>query len=263
PPPALLECRAGLLWPNTSTHKYDLLFHRPLNHAKLSSMLVPQSTLYQRPVYHGSRKRRRPSCSDPSPHADAAHHSSKKQRLSHPDFPPTRFWENLSKQHLTKNALRAIDGVEGARPLNSSLRRSQRLAARRPSESTSNQQPVQAFLRYSSPTSLGEIKRFASHGGLDLRDLRGCRFTRSKYKMSSRESSLGRRKRGSQSPVKSSRIPNTTITKSTGPYDPSPEATSIITLALLILRGYVRPLLGGRCPRFQGGISHGNSNADY
>ncbi|KND89151.1 hypothetical protein TOPH_06088, partial [Tolypocladium ophioglossoides CBS 100239] len=93
----------------------------------------------------------------------------------------------------------------------------------------------QAFLRYCSPTSLGEIKRFASHGGPDLRDLRGVsmrscsrsiiadhsqhRFTRSKYKMSLRESSLGRRKRGSQSPVKSSGTPNTTTTKSTGPYD--------------------------------------------
>ncbi|KAH7116617.1 hypothetical protein B0J13DRAFT_653126 [Dactylonectria estremocensis] len=39
------------------------------------------------------------------------------------------------------------------------------------------------------------------------------------YGMSSSKSSLGRRKRGSQSPSKSGTIANTTTTKSTGPYD--------------------------------------------
>ncbi|KND86604.1 hypothetical protein TOPH_08723, partial [Tolypocladium ophioglossoides CBS 100239] len=80
-------------------------------------------------------------------------------------------------------------------------------------------QPAESFLRSCSPTSSRRIRRFALHGGPDLRDLRGYRFTGPKHKMSSRESSLGRRKRGSQSPVKSSGTPNTTTTKSTGPYD--------------------------------------------
>lgn len=135
-------------------------------------MHMSPSTPYDRPIDRGSRKRLRPSCSHSSRHADAAHQPSKKRRLSHPELPPWRFWENLSKQHVTKNALRALDST-GDRPLNSTLRRSQRLAARRVSESTSDQQRAEDFLRSCSSTSLRRIRRFASHGGPDLRNLRG------------------------------------------------------------------------------------------
>ncbi|KAK8000504.1 hypothetical protein PG990_013104 [Apiospora arundinis] len=66
-----------------------------------------------------------------------------------------------------------------------------------------------SYLEASTPASLRRIKRFSREGGPDLSDLRGFR------NMS--QSSLGRRKRGSQSPTK--RSSNTTSTKSTGPYD--------------------------------------------
>ncbi|EFY84121.1 hypothetical protein MAC_09836 [Metarhizium acridum CQMa 102] len=188
-------------------------------------MSMPRRTPYGRHVDYGSHKRRHSSYSDLSLHADASGFSSKKQKLSHPDFPPTTYWENLSKYphsklHLTKGALQALDDIEDPCPAKSSLtrpRRSERLAIWRPLDPRTEQ--AQEFLRRSTPTYLEKVKRFASHGGPDLRDLRGYPFTGPKYNMSSRDSSLGRRKRGSQSPVKRSGAPNTATTKSTGPYD--------------------------------------------
>lgn len=202
-------------------------------------MLSLQRTAHET-VDRASGKRRPPCCPESSPSEDTTQCPSKKQRLahhglSHPDFPPTRFWEGLSKQNLTRNALRALQSV-GSLPLpNLRPRRSHRLASRRVSEPTTDQQPAESFLRSCSPATLKRIRRFASHGGPDLRDVTGVsprsttpflktnhpqyRFTGSKHKMSTRESSLGRRKRGSQSPVKSSGTPTTTTTKSTGPYD--------------------------------------------
>ncbi|KND91583.1 hypothetical protein TOPH_03823 [Tolypocladium ophioglossoides CBS 100239] len=62
--------------------------------------------------------------------------------------------------------------------------------------------------------------------------------------MSSRESILGRRKRGSRSPVKSSGTPNTATTKGTGPLYrdpifwtklPSPRTTQALAFPLAIL----------------------------
>ncbi|KAK2595191.1 hypothetical protein QQS21_007096 [Conoideocrella luteorostrata] len=214
-------------------------------------MPIPQSPSYGRYIDHGLRKRRHSSCTDLPPFADASLPSSKKRRLNHPDFPPTTYWENLSrhadsKLHLTKEALRALDHIEDDCPANSSPqrpRRSERLHTRRPSDPTI-EQPAQEFLRRSTPANLRKVKRFASRGGPDLKDLRGVNlyasyqhvthadrlqhpFTGSKYKMSSRESSLGGRKpgrkrgrkRGSQSPVKTNGTTNTGTTKSTGPYD--------------------------------------------
>ncbi|KAH8743223.1 hypothetical protein F5883DRAFT_48863 [Diaporthe sp. PMI_573] len=69
------------------------------------------------------------------------------------------------------------------------------------------------------PASRFLVKRFATHGGPDLSDLKGYGAPGPAYGMSSSKSSLGRRKWGSQSPSKSGTIANTTTTKSTGPYD--------------------------------------------
>lgn len=205
-------------------------------------MPMPQRTSYGRCVDYGFHKRRHSSYSELPPDTDASGPSSKKQRLSHPDLPPTTYWEDLSKHpgskvHLTKEALYALDEVDDVCPAKSSStppRRSERLAVRRPVHRTI-EQPAQEILRCSTPAYLRKVKRFASHGGPDIKDLRGVKthpylrvteadrlqypFTGPKNKMSSRESSLGRRKRGSQSPIKRSGTPNTATTKSTGPYD--------------------------------------------
>ncbi|KAF5020422.1 hypothetical protein F66182_7549 [Fusarium sp. NRRL 66182] len=163
-------------------------------------MVASQDPLYDRILTFDPRKRRRASIPSPPPPTNTESYSSKRQKLSHPAFPPPRFWDNLSGKHLTRNALRELD------------RRNTTIAQNRRDRSTQpdttkieRPQPVNRFLDQCSPTCIGRIKRSARQGGPDLRDLRG--------------SSLGRRKRGSQSPSRGNTTSNTTTTKSTGPYD--------------------------------------------
>ncbi|KAK4066196.1 hypothetical protein Purlil1_13962 [Purpureocillium lilacinum] len=97
------------------------------------------------------------------------------------------------------------------------------------------------FVEELSPACLRQLKRSARQGGPDLQDIRGSRsvanqpltieqygiLVEARGEMSSSQSSSRRRKRGSRSPAKkssnplskSSTTPNTTSTKSTGPYD--------------------------------------------
>ncbi|KAL6401332.1 hypothetical protein AUP68_15200 [Ilyonectria robusta] len=70
-------------------------------------MVTSQSPPFIQSATPTSHKRRL-SCSSPPP-TDAAHRSSKKPKLSHPAFPPARFWDNLSEISLTRNALRELD----------------------------------------------------------------------------------------------------------------------------------------------------------
>ncbi|PHH91075.1 hypothetical protein CDD83_1771 [Cordyceps sp. RAO-2017] len=143
-------------------------------------MLLLQSIADEGSIDPISRKRRRrPSLPDSPPHAGTAQHPPKKQRPtpSHPDFPPRRFWEELSEIHLTKNALRALDRFGASNPPDPALKPSVQPTGRRLSNPTNGQQLVESFL-HSSPTAPSrQIRRFASHGGPDLRDLRGYRFT--------------------------------------------------------------------------------------
>lgn len=45
----------------------------------------------------------------PLPPTDVVHPSSKRQKFSHPTFPPSVFQDNLSEKYLTRNALRELD----------------------------------------------------------------------------------------------------------------------------------------------------------
>ena len=158
-----------------------------------------------------------------------ADNSSKRRKLSHPTSPPSRFWDGLSAIPLTTRALNEFDRRNAVQK----PRRSRRVRDRK---AVAERNP---FLRQPSPRFEKGLKKFASHGGPDLRDLRGVSrcllpFTSNSGadsqqcrpspvagdKMSSSTlSSLGRRKRGSQSPVKSNTTPNTTATRSTSAYD--------------------------------------------
>ncbi|KAK7421021.1 hypothetical protein QQZ08_010142 [Neonectria magnoliae] len=171
---------------------------------------------------------------------DDTQHVTKKHKLYHPSIPPPRFWDNLSQPVLTRNALQELDRRNTTEPRSqhrpesryrhSRTRRA--VAARRETRPLSPQE----FLQQSSPADRAQLRRFARHGGPNLKDLRGVRklpppiFHISdtnpnknrqsrKPEMSSSQSSLGRRKRGSRSPSKSNTTPNTTTTRSTGPYD--------------------------------------------
>lgn len=110
---------------------------------------------------------------------------SKKQKLiNHPSgshLPPA-FYDNLSKIHLTRDALKELDrrNTQSVPPSHHSLyRRSHRpitrqtVAHRKEKEdSWKPTQPIADFLTR-SVGRLQEIKLFARHGGPDLSDLRG------------------------------------------------------------------------------------------
>ncbi|KAG9252588.1 uncharacterized protein F5Z01DRAFT_218526 [Emericellopsis atlantica] len=173
-----------------------------------------------------SRKRRNHPCSSP-PTDDAAQRSPKKRKLCHPTSPPPQFWDGLSTIPLTPNALQELNrrntqlGQRNVAHL-SPTRRSRRLRARRAvAEEHDCLQPPEQFLKRCSPRCLKRVKKVSTHGGPDLSGLRGYRTSHiANHEMrSSTLSSLGRRKRGSQSPEKSSATPNTTTTRSTVAYD--------------------------------------------
>lgn len=158
-----------------------------------------------------AHKRRRSS-----PPTDIVNHS-KKRKLDHPAFPPASFWDNLSEKHLTRNALRELDRRNAGVVQNSARTRSN--FASRVTARIERSQPIDQFLDQCSLTCLYQIKKLAAIGGPDLGHLRGYRTSNLRLGMSSNHSSLGRRKRGSQSPSKSNATSDTTTTKSTGPYD--------------------------------------------
>ncbi|TWU71534.1 hypothetical protein ED733_000958 [Metarhizium rileyi] len=175
------------------------------------------------------RKRRHPSTFH-SLEIDADCAVPKKRKIHHPAFPPRKFWEELSETHLTRNALQAFNEQNSQVPDESAKRSTPRRRPRSGPRSildAGNQLASRIVNTYSS-TSLKRLKAFARHGGPDLSDLRRYPISNNqRNNMSSVQSSLGRRKRGSQSPTKrssqsptkGSNTPRTTSTKSTGPYD--------------------------------------------
>ncbi|QPH15597.1 hypothetical protein C2857_000037 [Epichloe festucae Fl1] len=143
------------------------------------------------------RKRQFASLCNQGPEEERQTQRSKKKKPNHPDIPPPRFWDELSSIPLTRKALRELNrrNIAGGRP-------------------SRHQEPEQTSRP--APT----IERFARQGGPDLTDIRGCRLRdKTVTAMSSSQSSLGRRKRGSHSLSKSNATHHTSSTRSTGPYD--------------------------------------------
>ncbi|EXK26998.1 hypothetical protein ACKLNR_014539 [Fusarium oxysporum f. sp. zingiberi] len=166
-------------------------------------MVVSQDFVSQQePPPSSERKRRRLSIPNTSS-TDNVQHPCKRRVAA---TTSTRFWDNLSKQHLTKNALEELD-ERNAREKQSGL----------PVQHTTEAvTPVNHYLRQCTPARLKDIQDFAQSGSINLTDLRGYRGLPLKSWMSSSQSGLGRRKRGSQSPSKKSTTTNTT---KSGPYD--------------------------------------------
>ncbi|RWA08507.1 hypothetical protein EKO27_g6590 [Xylaria grammica] len=171
----------------------------------------------------GSSKRRLPSATTTEP-------SPKKRKLAFPTRPPPAFWDNLSEIPLTRSALRELDRRNTAasspttalRPCPPRRPRTRRTASEQEAARLSIQ-PATQYLGRCSQDELGRIRSFARRGGPDLSDIRAHHYeptvVASASGMSSGHSSLGRRKRGSAAPTKSTLTPQTTSTKSTGPYD--------------------------------------------
>ncbi|KAI8724318.1 hypothetical protein NCS52_00000600 [Fusarium sp. LHS14.1] len=177
-------------------------------------MLVLHDLPYSPTKYRSLQK---PQRSNKRPGYDTQH-VAKKRKLDHPSRPPSHFWDNLSQLPLTKNALRELNRRTTAEPRfrlhpEDRYRRPRTrhaVATRRKTQPL----PAQEFLYQCSSADQAQLRRFARHGGPNLKDLRGYRQAIDP-EMSSSQSSLGRRKRGSRSPSKA----NTTTTRSTGPYD--------------------------------------------
>ncbi|KID93794.1 hypothetical protein MAJ_10229, partial [Metarhizium majus ARSEF 297] len=165
-------------------------------------------------------KKKRPRSSERS--GDDTQLFTKRVKVDHPAIPPPQFWDNLSRLALTKNALRELNRrttpISASHSSTSNLQPLPRTRRALAARSKIHTPSAQEFLRQSSPADRTRVKRFARHGGPDLNDLRGYRLPNN-HDMSSSQTSLGRRKRGSRSPDKGNTTTNTTTTRSTGPYD--------------------------------------------
>ncbi|KAG5926929.1 hypothetical protein E4U42_002805 [Claviceps africana] len=213
--------------------------------------MVSQDPTRNRLPNTGKRKNRHFSCpSSELPDAEAAHGSSKRIKLDHSTTPPPSFWDRLSIVPLCPSALQELNRRNEQQITNEKrdgtasdpkIRSSRRLRAKRVIEDRLRQRK-QLDHSLLSPTRLRQIKRLADDGGPDLTDLRGC-FARQEDLMSSSQSSLGRRKRGSQSPVKRDSS-NTTTTRSARPHDRAFQQH--LTDHNILLDGYEYP--GGHVP---------------
>ena len=168
--------------PNTgfSNHNVDRLSAVSLRIAN-ARMEAPRDSPCSPSARSGPRKRQNP-CTDEQPPDNTTAHLSKKRKLAYPSCLPPQFWDGLSKIFLTKNALRELDRRNRQRKRAESLqstiapRRSRRLRSSRigAARDDSLQRVEQVLGQYSS-TCLKRLKRFATHGGPDLGDLRGVR----------------------------------------------------------------------------------------
>lgn len=118
------------------------------------------------------RKRERSS----SVHPDTPPHQTKRPKLSHPSFPPARFWDRLSEVPFTKNALREWDRrtlevrrkQQHRRVDNPGRRLRSRATIREPGCRRCAQLPGR-----DCPPCLKQLQTFARYGGPDLTHLRG------------------------------------------------------------------------------------------
>ncbi|PWI64276.1 hypothetical protein PCL_11308 [Purpureocillium lilacinum] len=161
-----------------SKHKIDRLSVISLRIAN-ARMVPPHPSLCSPST---AFKRQNPFA-DEQPTDNTTAHLSKKRKLAHPSCPPPQFWDGLSKIFLTTNALRELN-----------RRNSRRENRRENSTRTKKPQPTVAPRRSSRLRSsraraeIGDpsqrveqghsthpkhLKRFATHGGPDLSDLRG------------------------------------------------------------------------------------------
>ncbi|KAL5433643.1 hypothetical protein PMIN06_011627 [Paraphaeosphaeria minitans] len=136
--------------------------------------------------------------------------STKRRKASPCNETPAAFWDKLSKNSLTKRALRELDkrNIQAVPSASHTLQKQLSIASERGEAN---------YLRSHDPRIL---KAFSRHGGPDLSDLRSfpepAHIT--KHTMSASRSSTRSRQRDSAS-ASTRPTTNTTRTKSTGVYD--------------------------------------------
>ncbi|KAL9117935.1 MAG: hypothetical protein Q9187_005522 [Circinaria calcarea] len=142
------------------------------------------------PHLSNPRKRQRPEQHSPQLNR-ISQPPLKRGKLDHPQSEvrsrtPAAFYDNLSKVWLTKGALRELDRRNAQSAPRSPC--SSRWGSHRPftrhalAESEGKNRLIQSasdFLCHCTSKCLGDIKRFAKHGGPDLLDLRGVCIAKS------------------------------------------------------------------------------------
>ncbi|GKU13385.1 unnamed protein product [Fusarium langsethiae] len=127
-------------------------------------MVVSQDSVSQRELRPNSeRKRHRLSSSNTKSNDDVQHPPKRQKHRVATTTSSPRFWDNLSKQFLTKNALQELDN-RNAREKQPSF----------PAQhATGTLTPVDRYLLKCTPSRLEDIQRFAEIGDINLEDLRG------------------------------------------------------------------------------------------
>lgn len=133
------------------------------------------------PDPRGRRETCKSSRKRPSEASQETSSSPKRHRPHYPPTIPSRFWDNLSKVPLTRNALRELNRREEERQIASHIADQEqqrvpmitRSTRRKLEQQDYRQQSAEKLLGQFSPTSLKQVRRFSSHGGPDLSDLIG------------------------------------------------------------------------------------------
>ncbi|GAB1729059.1 hypothetical protein NU195Hw_Modified_127t2 [Hortaea werneckii] len=152
--------------------------------------------------------------------------SPKKRKLCHPNSASPETWDGLSTTPLTAKALREFDRRSRQLERENAARRELLLRqdyGLRPRRAVTNESEhvdsADRFLQQCSSQSLSRVKKFATHGGPDLRHLRGCQCppVAGKKIIEATSSSLGslKRKQGSKSAKNSVTTTSTTTTTTT------------------------------------------------
>jgi hypothetical protein len=142
--------------------RYVNIHFLPHTYSTRPSMVASQDSVSQQePPLDVKRKRK--SLSIPNSPSKNSVHPCKRRKNRVTATTSTKFWDNLSKQYLTKNALQELDdrNTRGKQP-GCPIQRATEITA-----------PVDQYLRECTPTRLRDIERFAQSGNIDLTDLRG------------------------------------------------------------------------------------------
>ncbi|KAH7127600.1 hypothetical protein EDB81DRAFT_764761 [Dactylonectria macrodidyma] len=133
-------------------------------------------------------------------------------KLSHPSFPPPSYFDNLSRQFLTKYALQELGRRNKKIPLALEPQQLGPLTRLTVAKWKKSHPSAESLIRHYDTKRWEQLRCYAKHGGPDLTDLRGFDQSSPLDYLMSQPSNLGRRKRAKTTE-------STKPTKTTGVYD--------------------------------------------
>jgi hypothetical protein len=135
-------------------------------HARQINNSVFEDNCVLEPI--SSRQRKRARSEQHSGRQNEASPPTKRRKASLSSETPAAFWDNLSKNSLTKRALRELDrrNTQAVPSASRTLQKQSSIASERGGAN---------YLRGHDPRILEAWKTFSRHGGPDLSDLRSVR----------------------------------------------------------------------------------------